>query len=101
MSQGLVLDCTPLEWEPLEEFPDAQHVTPVHGGRPPVWLALDEIEDPVSAYAPSIAEITQQRPPSKCCYCIAGASKIEIMRIWPSAGVVDMLVPRSKILGRR
>ena len=47
--QGLVLDCSPLGWEPLDEFPAANTVAPNDGGRPPLWLALDEIGDPVGA----------------------------------------------------
>lgn len=47
--QGLVLDCSPLEWEPLDEFPAADSVAGTDGSRPPVWLALDEIGDPVSS----------------------------------------------------
>ena len=41
--QGLVLDCSPLAWAPLNTFPKA-----ARGGALPVWLALDEISDPVS-----------------------------------------------------
>ncbi|BDA46054.1 rRNA methyltransferase 1, mitochondrial [Coccomyxa sp. Obi] len=44
--QGLVLDCSPLDWEPLDEFPAADSVAPTDGSRPPLWLALDEIGDP-------------------------------------------------------
>lgn len=43
-----MLDCSPLQWEPLDEFPAADRAAPMDGGRPPVWLALDEIGDPVS-----------------------------------------------------
>lgn len=45
--QGLVLDCTPLEWEPLERLPPADTFPT---GPPPVWLALDEVQDPVSGF---------------------------------------------------
>jgi 21S rRNA (GM2251-2'-O)-methyltransferase len=44
--QGLVLDCSALEWEAMDRLPDAQ--PPDGGGRRPVWLALDEVTDPVS-----------------------------------------------------
>jgi hypothetical protein len=40
-----VLDCSPLEWEALERLPPADSFPP---GAPPVWLALDEVQDPVS-----------------------------------------------------
>lgn len=39
--QGLVLDCSPLEWTPMNAFPNAPGA-----GALPVWLALDEISDP-------------------------------------------------------
>ena len=42
--QGLVLDCTPLDWEALERLPPADSFPP---GAPPVWVALDEVQDPV------------------------------------------------------
>jgi hypothetical protein len=47
--QGLVLDCSPLDWEPLEEFSEAASLAAAVNGsrRQPVWLALDEIGDPV------------------------------------------------------
>jgi 21S rRNA (GM2251-2'-O)-methyltransferase len=70
--QGLILDCSPLDWVALDRMPD--HGSPgeggdpadgdegspdgegegagagggVAGGRYPVWLALDEVMDPVS-----------------------------------------------------
>ncbi len=74
-AQGLVLDCSELEWEPLERLPAAafgpdgapdsssspggssspgQAGASVNAGAPvlppapPVWLALDEVMDPVS-----------------------------------------------------
>jgi tRNA G18 (ribose-2'-O)-methylase SpoU len=43
--QGLVLDCSPLDWEALERLPPADSFPP---GAPPVWVALDEVQDPVS-----------------------------------------------------
>jgi hypothetical protein len=50
--QGLVLDCSALAWEPLDEFPPADEAAAA-SVRLPVWLALDEIEDPVSSpYSP-------------------------------------------------
>ncbi len=45
--QGVVLDCSPLEFEPLPSLPDAPE-GPAAGGRLPVWLCLDEVMDPVS-----------------------------------------------------
>ncbi|EIE24249.1 SpoU rRNA methylase family protein [Coccomyxa subellipsoidea C-169] len=44
--QGLMLDCSALDWEALEEFPPADSAAQPDSGRPPVWLALDEIGDP-------------------------------------------------------
>ena len=50
--QGLVLDCSALAWEPLDQFPPADEAAAA-SVRLPVWLALDEIEDPVSSpYSP-------------------------------------------------
>ncbi|KAI7838907.1 hypothetical protein COHA_007313, partial [Chlorella ohadii] len=43
--QGVVLDCSPLEFEPLPSLPDAPE-GPAAGGRLPVWLCLDEVMDP-------------------------------------------------------
>ncbi len=43
-----MLDCSALDWEALEEFPPADSAAQPDSGRPPVWLALDEIGDPVS-----------------------------------------------------
>ena len=45
--QGLLLDCGPLEWGNMETFPDAPEATD-DGSLPPLWLALDEVYDPVS-----------------------------------------------------
>lgn len=42
-----MLDCSPLEWEALEQLPPADSFPP---GAPPVWLALDEVQDPVSRH---------------------------------------------------
>lgn len=50
MCQGLMLDCSQLDWEPLEDFPPAENSALTDGGRPPVWLALDEIGDPVRTF---------------------------------------------------
>lgn len=36
--QGMVLDATPLEYEPMGSLPPAASLT----GTPPLWLALDE-----------------------------------------------------------
>ena len=46
--QGLVLDCAPLDWERLEEFEEATKASQASSAQLPVWLALDEIGDPVS-----------------------------------------------------
>lgn len=43
-----MLDCSALAWEPLDQFPPA-HEAAAASARLPVWLALDEIEDPVSS----------------------------------------------------
>jgi hypothetical protein len=45
-----VLDCSPLDFEALEVLP-APELAPGGGGRLPVWLALDEVMDPVSRAA--------------------------------------------------
>lgn len=43
--QGLVLDCSPLSFVPLDSLGDVSTAqTPQ--GRPPVWLVLDEVMDP-------------------------------------------------------
>ena len=54
--QGLVLDCSPLEFEPMPELPaPAAAAAAGEGGgggaaaRLPVWLCLDEVMDPVRA----------------------------------------------------
>ena len=46
--QGLVLDCSSLAWEPMDAFPPAQEAA-ASSTKLPIWLALDEIEDPVTA----------------------------------------------------
>lgn len=64
--QGLLLDCSPLEWLPMDRLPDASDASAAQaeggaeaeggeggsagGGaaaRFPIWLALDEVVDPV------------------------------------------------------
>lgn len=50
--QGLVLDVSPLEWANQDEFPSAAQAmaaAAAAGQPPPVWLALDEVTDPVSS----------------------------------------------------
>eukprot|EP00873_Tetraselmis_striata_P029914 jgi/Tetstr1/450178/TSEL_037219.t1 len=42
--QGLLLDCSPLEWEAMESLPPPPPVA--DGAAPPLWLALDEVMDP-------------------------------------------------------
>ena len=44
--QGLVLDATPLEFEPLTLLPEPADEGADAGAAPPVWLALDEVTDP-------------------------------------------------------
>jgi len=40
-----VLDCSPLGWVEMDVLPPTVGLPP---GPPPVWLALDEVQDPVS-----------------------------------------------------
>lgn len=42
--QGFLLDCSPLELEEMEEFEHLENTAAPY----PVWLALDEVFDPVS-----------------------------------------------------
>ena len=49
--QGLVLDCSPLEWVSLDVMPPPPELVPDKLPRWPVWLALDEVTDPVSVTA--------------------------------------------------
>lgn len=44
--QGLALDCTPLDYVPLEHLPDPKDIS---SDQPPVWIILDEVMDPVSS----------------------------------------------------
>jgi 21S rRNA (GM2251-2'-O)-methyltransferase len=44
--QGLVLDVSPLSWQPMDVFPTAESAVAQAQGRLPVWLALDEVVDP-------------------------------------------------------
>lgn len=47
--QGVVLDCSALEFETMAVLPDAPTAADAAaGGRLPVWLCLDEVMDPVS-----------------------------------------------------
>jgi hypothetical protein len=46
--QGLVLDCSAMEFEPLDDFPEPLSGGLGAGGVPPLWLCLDEVMDPVS-----------------------------------------------------
>ena len=61
MLQGLVLDCSSLAWEPMDTFPPAEEAA-VSSTQLPIWLALDEIEDPVSA--------VQQFPAGRVLLCM-------------------------------
>lgn len=49
-----MLDCSPLSWEPLDQF---QPSSTYEGGPMPVWLALDEVIDPVSGFSPCISGV--------------------------------------------
>ena len=55
--QGLVLDCSALEWQLMDQFPPAEEAA-ASSKRLPIWLALDEVEDPVSSCCPRLS-ITQ------------------------------------------
>jgi hypothetical protein len=60
LHQGVVLDCSPLSWLPMDELPQASHAMSVAAAAslpPPVFLALDEVMDPVRGLltAPCIA----------------------------------------------
>ena len=45
-----MLDCSPLQWATMSQFPDAPTaLRTMPPGTLPVWLALDEISDPVRA----------------------------------------------------
>ena len=48
--QGLILDCAPLEFETMNAFPPASEAAAAHGSSTPVWLALDEVTDPVGGW---------------------------------------------------
>ena len=44
MLQGLVLDCSGLQWSSLDVFPAAREASASSPtATPPVWLALDEV----------------------------------------------------------
>jgi len=50
-AQGLVLDCSPVSFTPMDKLPPAPEVmqaAAAAGSAPPVWVALDEVLDPVS-----------------------------------------------------
>lgn len=49
--QGLVLDCSALEWQLMDQFLPAEEAA-ASSKRLPIWLALDEVEDPVSLRCP-------------------------------------------------
>ena len=46
--QGLVLLADQLPWEALDQLPAPESLP---SGPPPVWLALDEVQDPVRILA--------------------------------------------------
>ena len=57
--QGVILDCDPLEPDQLDRFPPATEAAAAHqqakadgqaAGNFPLWLALDEVTDPVSTW---------------------------------------------------
>ena len=56
----------PLPWEALDQLPAPEGLA---GGPPPVWLALDEVQDPVrSANTESSVICTASCPhDSQCC----------------------------------
>ena len=43
-----MLDCSPLQWVSMDVMPAPSHASPGQLPRWPVWLALDEVTDPVS-----------------------------------------------------
>lgn len=47
----MVLDASPLEVEQFKRFPDTAQLS-ASGVKPPVWLALDEVQDPVKFLSP-------------------------------------------------
>ncbi|KAL3919973.1 MAG: hypothetical protein SGPRY_005431 [Prymnesium sp.] len=44
--QGLVMVCSPLDFEPLRQMPTPEEASLSTGGVAPLWLALDEVGDP-------------------------------------------------------
>lgn len=56
--QGLVLDCSALEFEAMPELPAPAPVDAATG-RLPVWLCLDEVMDPVSMSRDPVATAHQ------------------------------------------
>ena len=69
LAQGLVLDCGPLPWVPLDSFPAPEARSSTL--RLPVWLALDEVTDPVWAPGCQSLILTPGRP---CCPLRAASS---------------------------
>ena len=58
--QGLLLSCSPLVFVPLDDLgPASRQAT--DRGIPPVWLALDEVTDPVRL-TPSLSSALQAGP---------------------------------------
>lgn len=46
--QGVVADCGDLAYEPIHVLPDAaEAMATAKDGVPPVWLAFDQVSDPV------------------------------------------------------
>ena len=66
MMQGVLLDCSALLPYPMEAFPAAASQGPETFARPPLWLALDEVQDPVrpSALTPSVCVALHPSSPS-------------------------------------
>lgn len=58
--QGLVLDCSSIAWEPMDQFPPAQEAA-TSSTKFPIWLALDEIEDPVTVLSQAPRAIKYMR----------------------------------------
>jgi tRNA G18 (ribose-2'-O)-methylase SpoU len=48
--QGVIADCDALEFKPMDVLPTAEEMMAARPGKPaPVWLAMDQVSDPVRA----------------------------------------------------
>jgi hypothetical protein len=45
--QGVLADCSELQYTPVKALPTAEEAMVIAGPRPPLWLALDQVSDPV------------------------------------------------------